>query len=204
MRTEDRVLFWLAKKGVLTTQTAAELGLSRSVLTRLVQVGKVVRIARGKYILAESARDTLFLLQQLDASLVYSHETSLYLLGYYTALPDMPTATLPQGCQANKKALSEQPLRLYHVPKPLYELGLTAFLSSDDHWVYAYNMERTICDVLRHRYRGCSQELLIDLLTCYLRQPQLHHLDCLHEYAQIMQIDRLLNSYIDLIYRHLD
>ena len=192
----DTILHRLSQKGVFTTQEAEQAGMSRMTLTRLVQSGKIQRIARGKYVAYETQSDQLYLEQQIYPPLIYSHETALYLSCYLSAPPSVHIATLPKS-NRNVHALS-QPLRLYYVSPYLHILGAIMVQTPQGHAVTVYNMERTICDLMRHRYHIISPQLIYDLLKNYMQRPD-SNMTLLHDYANQFQISSLLNKYIDLL-----
>lgn len=81
--------------------------------------------------------------------LIYSHEIALLLHDLTDVFPPCHTITMPLG--VNPAQLKEEGLKVFTVKPELYTVGLTEIETSFGHKVPVYDMERTICDILRKR-----------------------------------------------------
>ena len=81
--------------GIIETKTAAEHGVSKSVLYKLCKENKIHRIARGQYILPEDLQDELLSISKRSEQIVFSHETALFLHGISDRTPFEHTVTAP-------------------------------------------------------------------------------------------------------------
>ena len=101
--------------------------------------------------------DPFYLLQMRYPQIIFSHETSLYLLGMAEREPLQFTITVKAGYHA--KSMEEQKVKVYRVKKELLDLGVVKVESPEGHPVKAYNAERTVCDLLRSRNNVEIQDL---------------------------------------------
>ena len=106
-------------------------------------------VAKGIYLSPDAWEDPFYLLQTRYPQIIFSHETSLYLLGMAEREPLQFTVTVKAGYHA--KSMKEQKIKVYRVKRELLELGVVNLESPEGHLVKAYNAERTVCDLLRSR-----------------------------------------------------
>ena len=105
--------------GIIETKTAAERGVSKSMLYKLCKENKIHRIARGQYILPEDLQDELLSISKRSEQIVFSHETALFLHGISDRTPFEHTVTAPTGCTPSLSIKAE--CKVYHIKNKLYE-----------------------------------------------------------------------------------
>ena len=81
--------------------------------------------------------------------IIFSHEAALYLNGMAEREPDPVSVTVPSGYHSSKMESSD--IKVYRVAKDKFELGLTERETPTGSIVRCYNLERTLCDMLRSR-----------------------------------------------------
>ena len=81
--------------------------------------------------------------------IVYSHETALFLHGLTDRTPFEYSATVP-GSYKVVNNLSED-FKIYYIKNELRALGITDGTTSFGNRIKQYNVERTICDIIRSR-----------------------------------------------------
>lgn len=133
--------------GIITSAQVNDSGICRDYLTTLVDNGNIYRYSRGIYIKSDAWEDDFYLLQQKYKKGIYSHDTALYLLGYSDRTPIKYTMTFPQGY--NCKSLKDECLIVKHTIDKNYALGVIEIDSPCKNPIYIYNLERTLCDILR-------------------------------------------------------
>jgi len=141
--------------GMVTVLEAKRNGIPRKKLALLTRQGVLVREAPGVYSLPEAAHDELFVLQRRDPRIVFSHETALYLHDMAERVPITHSVTLPSTKRLSP--LMKRECKTYYVRDELFDLGVTEVSSRCGHTVRAFNVERTVCDILRSRNRIDSQ-----------------------------------------------
>lgn len=117
--------------GVLMTREAIRAGISKTYFMEYVKRMGLERVAMGIYLSEDAWADYFYLLQVRYPKVIFSHETTLYLL----------------------------------------ELGVTEAESPTGHSLRVYNIERTICDLLRS-WRNIGIQDLQGALKGYVRSKE--------------------------------
>ena len=133
--------------GIITSAAVSAQGISRGVLSRLVAEGYLVRCSRGIYILADEWEDEFYLLQQKYKRGIYSHTSALYLLGYSQRVPLTLHMTFPTVY--NSASLKNENVQITRVNDINYKLGVTTAVTPSGNTVAVYDIERSLCGVLR-------------------------------------------------------
>ena len=94
---EKELLMTLAAQSgnIITTKAAEAAGISRAMLSKLCNAGRIQRIAQGQYIFVDDMPDELLSISLRTAHLVFSHETALFLHGISDRTPFMHSVTSP-------------------------------------------------------------------------------------------------------------
>lgn len=137
--------------GHLTTKQTEEAGVSRPMLTRFVESGKLVRVSRGHYILADSVPDEFALLQARSSRVIFSHGTALFFWGLSDRVPHLLDVTVPQGMNTTTIKRDNGAVRFHYVQPSVFDLGKTETVSPQGNKIVLYDKERCICDLIRAR-----------------------------------------------------
>ncbi len=146
-REKIEELLETSKDGTITAGEVTKAGLHRSVLQELVKRGEIYRFGRGLYVQSNAWEDDFYLLQRKYGRGIYSHDTALYLLGYSDRAPAKYTMTFPKGY--NAPSLKKENLNIKRVIPENYEFGIIKIESPSGNPIHVYNLERTLCDILR-------------------------------------------------------
>ena len=136
-----------SQDGTITATQVTEAGLHRSILQELVRDGEIYRYGRGLYVRKCAWEDDFSLLQRKYGRGIYSHDTALYLLGYSDRTPAKYTMTFPKGY--NAPSLKQENLIIKRAVPENYEIGRIEIKSPSGNPICAYDLERTLCDILR-------------------------------------------------------
>lgn len=184
-----------AHHGVLQTADAVAAGISKKSLAAFVKERGFERVSHGIYSDPDAWTDAMFILQLRCPKTVFSHDTALFLLDLTDREPLSYTVTAKTGY--NPSRLTEDGIKVYTVKKELFEIGLTYSLTPFGNSVSVYNMERTICDVIRSR-STIEAQALQDALKQYARRKD-KNLHQLMEYAQLFHVDRIIRQYLEVL-----
>jgi predicted transcriptional regulator of viral defense system len=182
-------------QGFIRTVDVLGAGVSRTTLAKLERDGALVRVARGQYILPDDLPDELFLWQQRMPSLVYSHETALYLHGMAERTPERHSITIP----SNKRLSATFPgdVKVYMIKPVLFEIGLIFLPTKMGHTVRSYDVERTVCDILRSRSRIDSQTVIAAVRNyADMRDKNMNKLG---RYASMFRMTKILRHYLEIL-----
>jgi len=181
--------------GVFSTDEAIKSGVSKTTLSKFVKSGVLERVAHGRYTGLDAFPDELLILQQRSEKIIFSHETALYLHDLAERTPILHSLTVPSDRKLSP-ALSED-CKVYYVKPELHGMGTCMLPSKMGHEVKVYNIERTICDVLRSRNRVDSQTVS-EAMKGYAVLKNINW-NLLNEYAQIFKVTKLLRQYLEVL-----
>ena len=181
--------------GIISASIAAKYGISKAVLYKLCRANKIYRSAKGQYILPGDMQDELLAISNRSKRIIFSHETALYLHGISDRTPFEHTVTAPSGCIPSAAIKSE--CKVYYIKPDLFELGKTIMRTPAGNDVPAYDLERTICDIIRSRNK-LGTETFIAALKRYVVNPK-KDLNILNSYAKKMGVSNILHQYLEVL-----
>ena len=181
--------------GIIETKIAAQYGISKAMLYKLCTQDKIHRIVKGQYILPDDIQDELLAIGNRSEKIIFSHETALYLHGISDRTPFEHAVTAPSGCIPSVSIKSE--CKVYYIKPELFELGKTTLKTPAGNDVIAYDLERTICDVVRSRNK-LGTETFIAALKLYAASPK-KDLNKLNSYAKKMRVEKVLRQYLEVL-----
>lgn len=193
----ERILLALSQQGgtIITTKAAETAGISRAMLYKLTKGGTLQRIAQGQYMLAQEMPDELLSISLRSENMVFSHETALFLHGISDRTPFVHSITVPTGVGVST-ALQER-CKTYRIKQELFDLGRTAIKTALGNLVPCYDLERTICDVIRSRNK-IGTETFLAALRQYANCPK-KNLNRLNAYAKKMRLTTLVRQYLEVL-----
>ena len=181
--------------GIIETKIAAQYGISKAMLYKLCTQDKIHRIVKGQYILPDDIQDELLSISNRSEKIILSHETALFLHGISDRTPFEHTVTAPSGCIPSVSIKSE--CKVYYIKPELFELGKTTLKTPAGNDVTAYDLERTICDVVRSRNK-LGTETFIAALKLYA-SSQKKNLNRLNIYAKQLRVEKVLRQYLEVL-----
>ena len=181
--------------GIIETKIAAQHGISKAMLHKLCKDDKIHRIVKGQYILPDDMQDELLSISNRSERIVFSHETALYLHGISDRTSFEHTVTAPSGCIPSAAIKSE--CKVYYIKPELFELGKTILKTPAGNNVPAYDLERTICDIVRSRNK-LGTETFLAALKLYVANRK-KDLNKLNSYAKKMRVSNILRQYLEVL-----
>lgn len=181
--------------GIINNKIASEHGISRAILSKLCLDDKIQRIARGQYIFNDDMQDELLSISMRSNLFVFSHETALFLHGISDRTPFEHTITAPSG-KIPSKAIQDE-CKIYYIKPELFNLGKTTLTTPTGNKVAGYDLERTVCDIVRSRNKVGS-ETFLSALKMYAASPK-KDLNKLNAYATEMKIIGVVRKYLEVL-----
>ena len=187
----------IAKKhgGIIETKIAAQHGISKAMLYKLCKEDKIHRIVKGQYILPDDMQDELLAISNRSEKIIFSHETALFLHGISDRTPFEHTITAPSGCIPSAAIKAE--CKVYYIKPELFNLGRTILQTPAGNNVQAYDLERTICDVIRSRNKVGTETFLVALKMYAVSSEK--NLNKLNTYAKQLRVDKVLRQYLEVL-----
>ena len=139
------------QEGMLRTSQVVSSGISKPVFYDYVRSRDLYRVAHGIYLSKDSWVDAMYLLHLRFEQAVFSHETALFFHDLTDREPIEYTVTVKTGCNPSK--MKAEGIQVFTIKADLHDVGLTTAKTPFGHTVPVYDMERTICDLLRSRSR---------------------------------------------------
>ena len=181
--------------GIIETRTAIAHGISKAMLSKLCRGNKIHRIAQGQYILPDDLQDELLSIAKRSDKIILSHETALFLHGISDRTPFERTITVPSDYTASAVIRGE--CKVYYIKPELFNLGRTNLTTPAGNEVPVYDLERTICDMIRSRSRVGTETFLASL-KLYAASPK-KDLNKLHAYAKKLRVANVLRPYLEVL-----
>ena len=132
---------------LITTAQAVNIGVSKTTLTNYVAKGELTRVNHGIYALPDTVIDDMYVLRLRNQHIVFSHESALFLNGLSERTPFIHSITTPSNTVLPASIKKE--CACFYVRPKLFDMGLEMRNTTFGNAVYCYNVERTICDILR-------------------------------------------------------
>ena len=183
------------QNGILLTSDLLIYGIPRIYLSVLEKGGEIRRISRGVYSAAGNMIDEMAVLQARYKGAIFSHETAAYLLDLTDRTPLFYSVTVPAGYNAT--SLKASGAQVYFVNRDLYPLGVIMVKSPHGNEIKTFNLERTICDLLRSRNQIDIQQINGSLKR-YVNKNE-RNVDLLNSYAKQFRIHKIVREYIELL-----
>lgn len=183
------------QNGILLTSDLIKFNISRTYLSILEKNGEIQRISRGVYAATNYMIDEMLSTQARYKKAIFSHETALYLLELTDRTPLFYSVTVPTGYNAT--SLKTGGAKVYYVNGNLYPLGVITMKSPNGNDIRTYDLERTVCDILRNRNQ-IDVQLIYESLKRYVAEDK-KDIDLLYRYARQFKIQKIVREYIEVL-----
>ena len=181
--------------GYLTTSQVVANGISKPTLAEYVRKNNMECVAQGVYLAEDAWEDALYQLRVLNKRAIFSHETALHLHGMMEREPNVICTTVCAGYNATH--LRKRGVRVFQVKPEVYELGVADVQTPFGNTVRAYDVDRTICDVIR-RKDDMDAQVFRYALKEYMASSK-KNLNHLMDYAQKLRIGNIVRMYTEVM-----
>ena len=186
----------LKKYDYLTFKNAKDQGISKYKFYQYVKDNNLEKIDRGVYIQKNNFIDELVLIYQRCPQLVFSHDEAFYYYNLSDREPIVHTFTIYSGYNAHRLKENGN-YKIYNVKKKLLDVGKVFVKDSFDNEIPMYNLERTICDLIRSRNSIEIQDFTTVLKNYIKRNDK--NLNLLMEYAKLFSISNIVRKYMEVL-----
>lgn len=181
--------------GMLRTGQVLAAGISKPVFYQFVQSRGLEQAAHGIYLSKDAWVDAMYLLHLRCPQAVFSHETALFFHDLTDREPSPYSITVKTGY--NPASLQADGIKVYTIKKELHDVGIVTMNTPFGNPVPVYDMERTICDLIRSR-SGIEMQTFQDALKQYAKRKD-KDLRKLMRYAQMFRVEKLLRQYLEVL-----
>lgn len=179
-------------KGILTMKILEENNIHRQYLKALVDSGELIKVSRGIYVTPDKDISEYYIMGEQFKNAIFSHNTALYLYDLTDRTPFVLDMTFPSNIRPSNDMLSP-----HYINKERLNIGLITKELDDGTNIRVYNMERTICDIIRDRNKIDSQ-IFNTALKEYMKRSD-KNLNLLYEYAKEFKILKILRMYLEVL-----
>lgn len=181
--------------GMLQTAQVIASGIVKPIFYEYVKEKNLQQVAHGIYVSEDTWIDAMFLLHLRCGQAVFSHESALFFHDLTDREPSPYAITVRRGYSTTR--LKAEGLSVYTIKPELYEVGLTTGQTPFGHTVPIYDMERTICDLLRSR-SSMEIQTFQGALKMYARRKD-KDLRILMRYAGMFRVEKILRQYLEVL-----
>ncbi|NLB62324.1 MAG: abortive phage infection protein [Clostridiales bacterium] len=183
----------LENRGLITAKQVSACRIPRQRLTEMIDSHEIVRVGRGVYALPQVLEDEMFVLQYRFSRGIFSHETALYLHGVTDRTPHYFVMTFPQGY--NTESVKQNGVNAKTAVARLYELGLTVIFSHAGQPLKAYNIERTLCDIIKSK---SDIQFINQAMKAYANSKE-KNISKLLTYADELRVKPKILTYLEVL-----
>ena len=180
----------------LTPEIARKNGISKARFYKYIHDNELEQVGHGIYIRKDDWVDELYLLHQRCPNAVFSHDEAFYYHGLTDREPLVHTLTIYSGYNAHR-LVADGSCKVYSVKRELLNLGKILVTDSCGNQIPMYDLERTICDLVRSRSSIEIQEFN-SVLKAYVSRKD-KNLNRLMEYAKAFRVQNVIRKYMELL-----
>lgn len=196
MNNEEKVLELIKNNGgLIKTSDIKSRNINKMSLVRLVKKGMINRIERGLYIDSNKMEDSYYIFQYKCPKAIFSHETALYFHDLTDRTPIELMVTVPS--KYNSRLLKDKKYKFSYIKEELYELGKIKMKTPYGNDIYCYDIERTICDIIRDKNK-IEKYQYSDALKRYANL-KIKDISKLYRYAEEFNIKTEVKKYIEVL-----
>lgn len=180
----------------LTPKIAEESGISKFKFYKYVHENRLEAVSRGIYSTGDDWVDELYVLHQRCPKAIFSHDEAFYYHGLIDREPFTPTLTLYSGYNSHRLT-ADGNCKVYTVKRELLEIGKIVVKDNTGNMIPMYDLERTICDLVRSRSNIEAQDFNSALKTYVSRRDK--DLNRLMEYAKLFRVANVIRRYMEVL-----
>ena len=179
---------------IITPAQLEKKGISRVYLSRMEEEGIIERIERGIYVTKDFKYDEYYLFQLKYPKAIFSYNTALY---FYEMTERTPIKMDVTVCREYNPHRFKDLVNVYKISKELYNLGVTEKKSPQGMKVKTYNLERTVCDIIKDK-DSLDIEIRNKAIKKAIKSKEFNA-SKMFEYAKKMNIYDKVKNYMEAI-----
>mgnify|MGYP000366464261 CR=1 FL=1 len=181
--------------GVLNLKSLKEVNLSRQSIYNFIKRNNMEKVGPGIYISKETLEDEAYVLSLRCPKGVVSHDDALYYYGLVDREPMIHNITMYSGY--NPTTLTRAGYKVYTVKRELLDLGKKTVVNQFGHEIPMYDLERTVCDLVRNRSNFEIQDFNAALKSYVKRKDK--DLNRLMFYAKTFRLEKIIKQYMEIL-----
>ena len=179
---------------IITPSQLEKKGISRVYLSRMEREGIIEKIDRGIYVTKDFKYDEYYLFQLKYPKAVFSYNTALYFYEMTERTPIKMDVTVYREYNPHR---FKDFVNVNKISKELYNLGVTEKKSPQGMKVKTYNLERTVCDIIKNK-DSIDIEIRNKAIKKAIKSKEFNA-SKMFEYAKKMNIYDKVKNYMEAI-----
>ena len=180
--------------GVITPAQLEQKGISRVYLSKMEKEGVIERIERGIYVTKDFKYDEYYLFQLKYPKAIFSYNTALYFFHMTERTPIKMDVTVYREYNPHR---FKDYVNVYKVNRELYNLGMIEIKSPQGMKIRVYNLERTVCDIIKDKNCLDIETRNKSIKKCI--KSKAFNASKMFEYAKRMNIYDQVKNYMEAI-----
>lgn len=181
--------------GYISSAQVTSAGMPRRLLAEAVAAGELVQVERGLYALPDTWEDEVYITQHRFSRGIFSDETALYLHGMTDRAPFSLTMTFPRSYNAS--AARGAGIVCRTCADDVLGLGRCEVRTPYGNSVRAYDIERTLCDIVRGQ-KVVDSQVVVPAMRAYAANRD-RNVSKLMGYARKLGVERKIRSYMEML-----
>lgn len=178
--------------GIITSSEISKAEIPRTYLKLLTEKRLIVRVERGVYSLPEVWEDEMYILSYKYKKGIFSHGTALYIHRMSDRTPIKYEMTFPRGYHLKNK---NDILKVRCSIDEIYNLGIEEALSPMGRKIKVYNLEKTLCDLLKS---DSDIQITKDAIKMYCSSKN-KNITLITEYAKKLNVESKILDYLKVL-----
>lgn len=192
----DKMSRLVQNHNYITPEIAEKSGISKFKFYKYVRENGLEQVRRGIYSSADEWIDELYILHQRCPNAIFSHDEAFYYHGLTDREPLVHTLTIYSGYNSHRLT-ADGTCKVYTVKKELLDVGKIIVNDNNGNMIPMYDLERTICDLVRSRNSIEAQDFNSVLKTYVSRKDK--NLNRLMKYAKLFRVDNVTRRYMEVL-----
>ncbi len=181
-------------KGIITSSQIESYGVPRVYLSQMVEKNIIERIERGIYVTKDYKYDEYYLFQLRYPKTVFSYNTALYFYEMTERTPIKMDVSISKNYNPHR---FKDIVNVYRINDELFDLGIVEKKSPQGMKVRTYNLERTICDIIKDK-DSVDIEIRNKAIKKAIKSKEFNA-SKMFEYAKKMNIYDKVKNYMEAI-----
>lgn len=180
--------------GIVPTQFLLENGVSYYDIHKFLADETLIKLKRGFYKWAVTETNEMVEVAHLVPKGIFCLQTACFYYELTTSIPSAYDIAIPDEQRVTLP--NDPPIKVYYWNKKSFELGATSIIV-DNEPIKIYDLEKTICDTIRHRNK-IGFDVLKEILKNYVNHKK-RNLNRLNHYANQLNIFNKVDYFIKLL-----
>lgn len=179
---------------IITPSMLEKYGVSRMYLSKMEKKGIIEKIARGIYTTKDYKYDEYYVFQLRYPKTIFSYNTALYLYEMTERTPINIDVSIPKNYNPY---LFKDFVNVYRINEEIFELGASYKETPLGTKVRVYNLERTVCDLIKDK-DSIDIEIRNKAIKNCIKSKEFNA-SLMFEYAKKMKIYDKVKNYMEAI-----